>query len=243
MREVEMHFLDHLEELRWRIIKALVSVFILTIICFAFSDQILKLLLIPTENLTYKVNLQVLKVQTIFVIKLELALIAGIIISLPVIFYQIWAFIAPGLLDRERKYIIPVITFATLSFLAGSAFAYYIIVPYSLEFFLSLAPPSITNNIAIDFYFGYVIRIILVFGVVFELPVVSLLLTKIGLITPSMLRKYRSYAIVIIFIAAAILTPPDPTTQILLAVPLVILYEITIIVSHFFVRKDKKSAS
>ncbi len=242
MKEVEMHFLDHLEELRWRILKALAFVFVLTIICFAFSDQILNLLLIPTENLTYKINLQVLKVQTIFVIKLELALIAGIILSLPVIFYQIWAFIAPGLLDRERKYIIPVITFATLSFLAGSSFAYYIIVPYSLEFFLSLAPPSITNNIAIDFYFGYVIRIILVFGVVFELPVVSLLLTKIGLITPSMLRKYRSYAIVVIFIAAAILTPPDPTTQILLAVPLVILYEITILVSYFFVRKDKKSA-
>lgn len=237
----EMPFLEHLEELRWRFLKIISVVFVLTIVTFFFSDYILNFFLYSTKHLKYDINLQVLKVQTIFIIKLEIALIIGIVISMPIIFYQIWAFIAPGLLKKEKKYVVPVILFATLSFLAGSSFAYFIIVPYALEFFLSLAPPSVTNNIAIDFYFGFIIRIILVFGVVFELPVLSLFLTKIGLLTPQFLRKYRRYAIIIVFIAAALLTPPDPTTQIMLGIPLVILYEVTIWISYFFYKKKEGS--
>lgn len=119
-----MPFLDHLEELRWRIIKSLIAVVIFTIISFAFSDPILDFLLLTTKNLKHQLQLQVLKVQTVFIIKLELALIAGIMLSLPVIFYQIWAFVAPGLLENERKYVVPVITFATISFIVGAAFAF-----------------------------------------------------------------------------------------------------------------------
>lgn len=232
-----MPFLDHLEEMRRRIIKVLISVVALTIICFFFSDYLLEAFIYSTKNLEHPINLQVLKVQTIFIIKLEIALIFGIILSLPYLFYHIWGFIAPGLLEEERKWVIPVILFATLSFLAGAVFAYMVIIPLALDFFLGLAPPSVTNNIAIDFYFGFIARLILVFGITFELPVVSLFLTKIGLITPRFLKKYRRYAIVIIFIAAAILTPPDPTTQVLLAIPLLILYEFTIWISHVFYRK------
>lgn len=238
--EVEMPFLDHLEELRWRIIRALIAVSVATIACFFISDVILDFLLVTTKNLRTDINLQVLKVQTIFIIKLEIALIFGIILSLPYIFYQIWAFIAPGLLEKERKYVVPVILFATLSFIVGSSFAFFIIVPFALDFFLSLAPPSVTNNIALDFYFGFVVRIVLVFGIVFELPILSILLTKIGLLTPGILKKYRRYAIVSIFIVAAILTPPDPTTQVMLGIPLVILYEITIWLSYLFQKKKKE---
>lgn len=240
IEEVEMPFLDHLEELRWRIIKSLIAVVVFTIISFAFSDQILEFLLLTTKNLKHQLQLQVLKVQTVFIIKLELALIAGIMLSLPVIFYQIWAFVAPGLLENERKYVVPVITFATISFIIGAAFAFFVIIPFALDFFLSLVPENVKNNIALDFYFGFVARIVLVFGVVFELPVVSLLLTKLGLLTPQFLRKYRRYAIVVIFVLAAILTPPDPTTQIMLAVPLLLLYEVTIWISYFFAKKPKK---
>lgn len=240
-KEIEMPFLDHLEELRWRIIRALIAVAAGTIACFFVSDYILNLLLLNTKNLNYDLNLQVLKIQTVFVIKLEIALIFGIVLSLPYIFYQIWAFVAPGLLEKERKYVYPVILFATLSFLVGSAFAFFVIVPYALEFFLSLAPPSVTNNIALDFYFGFIARIVLVFGIVFELPVLSLLLTKIGLLSPKLLRKYRRHAIVAIFILAAILTPPDPLTQTMLAIPLVILYEVTIWISYFIFRKKDES--
>lgn len=235
-----MPFLDHLEELRWRIIKSLIAVVIFTIISFAFSDQILDFLLLTTKNLKHQLQLQVLKVQTVFIIKLELALIAGIMLSLPVIFYQIWAFVAPGLLENERKYVVPVITFATISFIVGAAFAFFVIIPFALDFFLSLVPENVKNNIALDFYFGFVARIVLVFGIVFELPVVSLLLTKLGLLTPQFLRKYRRYAIVVIFVLAAILTPPDPTTQIMLAVPLLLLFEVSIWISYFFAKKPKK---
>ena len=237
LNEIEMPFLDHLEELRWRIIRALVAVALATIACFFISDFILDFLLVTTKNLRTDINLQVLKVQTVFIIKLEIALIFGIVLSLPYIFYQIWAFIAPGLLEKERKYVVPVILFATLSFIIGSSFAFFIIVPFALDFFLSLAPPSVTNNIALDFYFGFVVRIVLVFGIVFELPIVSILLTKIGILTPRILKKYRRYAIVAIFIGAAILTPPDPTTQVMLGIPLVVLYEITIWLSYLFQKK------
>ena len=240
--EIEMPFLEHLEELRWRAIRILIAVAALTIGCFFVSDYMLNFLLYSTKSLQYDINLQVLKIQTVFVIKLELALIFGIVLSLPYILYQIWQFVAPGLLEKERKYVFPVIFFATLSFLTGAGFAYFIIVPIALDFFLSLAPSSVSNNIALDFYFGFVARIVLVFGVVFELPVVSLFLTKIGLLTPEFLKKYRRYAIVIIFIVAAILTPPDPTTQVMLAIPLVVLYEFTIWISYFF-RKKKQEAS
>ena len=238
--EIEMPFLDHLEELRWRAIRILIAVMALTIGCFFVSDYILDFLLFSTKGLQFEINLQVLKVQTVFIIKLELALIFGIVLSLPYILFQIWQFVSPGLLDKERIYVFPVIFFATISFLIGAGFAYFIIVPIALDFCLSLAPDTVTNNIALDFYFGFVVRIVIVFGIVFELPVVSLFLTKIGLLTPDILKKYRRYAIVTIFILAAILTPPDPTTQVMLGIPLVILYEFTIWISYFF-RKKKKA--
>ena len=239
-KEKEMPFLDHLEELRWRILKSVISIFILMLICYGFSDQILDLLLYPGQHLETPVPLQVLKVQTVFIIKLEIALVAGIIFSLPVIFYQMWQFLAPGLLQNERK-LIPLLVFLTvLCFLAGGAFAYFLIIPYALQFFLSLAPPNITNNIALDFYIGFLLRIIIVFGVVFELPMLTLLLAKLGLVTPDFMRKYRRYAIVGAFILGALLTPPDPTTQIMLAIPMILLYELSIFIAMIFGSKRKK---
>lgn len=240
MQVNEMPFLDHLEELRWRIIKSLVSVVIFTIISFFFSDYILQWLLLPSFEVNAQISLQVLKVQAVFIIKLEIALLVGVISSIPVILYQIWAFLAPGLHSHERKYIWPIIFFAMISFGTGASFAYYIIIPYALEFFLGLAPENVTNNIAIDFYFGFLLRLLIVFGVVFELPVISIILSKMGLITPTFLKKYRRHAIVLFFVAAAILTPPDPTTQLFLAVPLILLYEVTILILRLISKDDKK---
>jgi len=239
-QEKEMPFLDHLEELRWRLLKSIISIIIMMIISFSFSDAILVMLLYPGQHLEPPVSLQVLKVQTVFVIKLEIALVAGIIFSLPVIFYQMWQFLAPGLLKKERK-LLPLLVFLTvLCFLAGGAFAYFLIIPYALQFFLSLAPPNIQNNIALDFYIGFLLRLIVVFGVVFELPMLTLLLARLGLITADFMRKYRRYAIVAAFIIGAILTPPDPTTQVMLAVPMIFLYEISIFIAHIFGSKRKK---
>ncbi len=234
---MEMSFLDHLEELRWRLLKSIVSIVVFMLGAFFISDYVLDFLLLPMQDINAQISMQVLKVQTIFVIKLEIALILGIILSLPVILYQLWAFIAPGLLPKEKKYIWPIIFFAMLSFLIGASFAYFIIIPYALEFFLGLAPSTVSNNIAIDFYMGFILRLILVFGIVFELPILSVVLAKLGLISPQFLRKYRRHAIVTIFIIGAILTPPDPTTQVFLAIPLVILYEVTIWMAAVFGKK------
>jgi len=237
LNEREMPFLDHLEELRWRLLKSIISVFVMMVLCFLVSDEILKVLLYPGKNIDPPVPLQVLKVQTVFIIKLEIALFAGIIISLPVIFYQLWQFLAPGLLKKERKLLPIIVFFSVLCFLIGGAFAYFIIIPYALQFFLSLAPIDIENNIALDFYIGFLLRLIIVFGVVFELPMLSLILSKFGILTPQFMRKYRKYAIVGAFILGAILTPPDPTTQMFLAIPIILLYELSIFISYFFATK------
>lgn len=239
MTKGDMPFLDHLEELRWRIVKSLISVVIFTIISFYFSEPILQWMLAPANNAVEQISLQVLKVQAVFIIKLEIALIMGVIFSIPVLLFQIWGFISPGLKPKERLYIWPIVIFAMLSFLLGAALSYYIIVPLALEFFLGLAPENITNNISVDYYFGFLIRLLLVFGVVFELPVISVILSKMGLLTVDFLKKYRRHAIVLFFVAAALLTPPDPTTQVFLAVPLLLLYEVTILLTRIF--ENKKS--
>ncbi len=232
--EKEMPFLDHLEELRWRLLKSVISVFVMMVICFFFSDFILELLRYPGNQIDPPVPLQVLKVQTVFIIKLEIALFAGVIFSLPVIFYQLWQFVTPGLLATERKLVPVVVLASVVCFLVGGAFAYFIIIPYALQFFLSLAPVDIENKIALDFYIGFLLRIIIVFGVVFELPMLTFILAKFGLLTAEFMRKYRKYAVVGAFILGAILTPPDPTTQVLLAFPIVILYEISIYIAKVF---------
>jgi len=237
--EREMPFLDHLEELRWRIFKSLITVFVLMLVCWGFSDYLLEALRYPGTQIEPPLKMQVLKVQTVFMTKLEIALVAGLILGLPVIIYQIWQFVAPGLFKNEKKFL-PIVILSTVGcFLIGGLFAYFIIIPFALQFFMDLAPPDIENNIALDFYIGFLLRIIVVFGVVFELPIISIILTKMGLLTPRFMRKYRRYALVGAFILGAILTPPDPSTQIMLAVPMILLYELSIFLSYMFSSERK----
>ena len=236
-----MPFLDHLEELRWRLFKALISVFVLMLVCWAFSDQLLEILRYPARQIDPPLKMQVLKVQTVFMTKLEIALVGGIILGLPVIIYQAWQFIAPGLIKNEKKFLPIVIISTILCFLIGGVFAYVIIIPFALQFFMDLAPMDIENNIALDFYIGFLLRIIIVFGVVFELPIISIILTKMGLLTPQFMRKYRRYALVLAFVLGAILTPPDPSTQIMLAIPIILLYEVSIYLSYLFSPKKKEA--
>jgi sec-independent protein translocase protein TatC len=239
INEKEMPFLDHLEELRWRLFKSLISVFVLMLICWGFSDQLLEILRYPGTQINPPLKMQVLKVQTVFMTKLEIALVGGVILGLPVIIYQLWQFVAPGLVKNEKKFLPIVILSTIICFLIGGLFAYFIIIPYALQFFMDLAPADIENNIALDFYIGFLLRIIIVFGVVFELPILSIILTKMGIITPRFMRKYRRYALVIAFILGAILTPPDPSTQIMLAIPIILLYEVSIFLSYLFSSKNK----
>jgi len=238
----EMPFLDHLEELRWRIIKCLAAVVVMMIIAFPFSGKILYLLTLPNDQLANPPKLIFLKPTGMLMVRLGIAIAAGLVLSLPIIVYQIWQFVAPGLLEKERRYIWPVILITVACFLSGVAFAYFIMLPFILPFLYSLGTETIQPTININEYIGFVVRIILVTGLVFELPAISFFLSRVGILNPRILRRYRRYAIILIFITAAILTPPDPGSQILLAGPLLILYEISVWVSVLASRRRAKSA-
>jgi sec-independent protein translocase protein TatC len=235
--EKEMTFLEHLEELRWRIIWALLGLVIGTIICFIFIDFLVDTVLLrPARN--SGAHLQNLKPFGQLFLYFQVALIGGVILSLPNIFYQLWKFIAPALKKSERKYISAIVIFTSLCFLCGIVFAYFVMLPLTLKFAAQFGSSTITNQFAIDEYMNIIISVMLGAGLIFELPMVSFFLTKLGILKPQFMQKYRRHAIVIIMVAAAFLTPgTDPVSQIILAVPLLLLYEISILISKLSVRK------
>ena len=236
--EDEMSFLEHLEELRWRVLYSLIGVVVGTILAWIFIDPIIDhILLLPAQKA--ELHLQNLRPFGQLFLFFQVALIVGVILSLPNLFYQIWLFISPALKASERKYVTAVVTFSTFCFLSGIVFAYFVMLPLTLSFAGQFGSAQIENNFAIDEYFSIIISVMLAAGVVFELPMMSFFLSKLGLLTPAFMRKYRRHAIVIILLAAAILTPgTDPVAQVLLAVPLVLLYEISIFVSKVFQKKS-----
>jgi sec-independent protein translocase protein TatC len=236
----EMSFFDHLEELRWRIIKMLIGIVLGMILCSIFIDFLVNsVLLAPVVNLNahlgpgqQPLHLQNLKPFGQLFLYMEVAIIGGVVLSIPNILYQLWAFIAPGLMPKERQYIRSIVFFSTFCFLVGIVFAYYVMLPAAFQFFAGFGSSSIANNIAINEYMSFVVSVLLAAGVVFELPMVSWFLSKLGILRPEFMRKYRRHSIVVIFIAAAFLTPgTDPVSQILLAIPLMGLYEISIWIS------------
>ncbi len=232
-----MHFLDHLEELRWRLLKSFISILIGSVVTFYFIDLIIEFLIKPTQSLTNPMDLQVLKVQGMFMIKWGIALIGGFVLAIPVLTYQLWKFIAPGLYLNERKYVGPLIFFTYLSFLIGLVFSYTVIIPFSLEFFTSIGVDQIENNFSINYYFNFVTWLMIGSGLIFELPVLVFILSVIGLLTPAFMSHYRRHSIVIILILSAFITPPDPVSLVLMFIPLWLLYEISIGVSWLANRK------
>lgn len=237
IQDVEMPFLDHLEELRWRIIKAVGGIFIATIISFIFIDFFIEnIFLLPAK--ASNIRLQNLRPFGQLFLYFEVALIIGAILSLPNIFYQFWKFISPALKESERKYIVWIVFFSTFCFFSGIVFAYFVMLPLSLKFAAGFGSVAIENNFAIDEYFSIIISVMLAAGTVFELPMLSFFLSRIGILTPRFMRKYRKHSYVAVFIIAAVLTPgTDPLSQVLLAIPLVFLYEISILVSKIFQKK------
>ena len=276
-RADNMPFLDHLEELRWRILKALGALAVGAVICFALSDSIVQILTRPYEEAVLSLEnqqssgavravkklvsqwlgqpraapepdapladlpparrLQALRPMTYFFISLQIAFVGGLLLALPAIFYQAWSFVAPGLLQREKRLMLPIISLSVLCFSVGALLAYYIVLPLGLRFFLALEPPDMTSQWAADEYIGFVLRLIAGFGIVFEMPVLSLFLAKVGVLTAARMRHIRRYAIIGIFVLGAIFTPPDPVSQILMALPLLLLYEISIWVCKIAERK------
>lgn len=247
----EMSFFDHLEELRWRIIKALIGIVLGMIVCAVFIDWIMnQFLLHPILRVNANlqpgqqpINLQNLKPFGQVFLYMQVAIIGGVILSVPNILYQLWAFIAPGLMPKERRYIRWIVAFSSICFLGGIAFAYFVMLPAALTFFAGFGSTAIENNIAIDEYMNFIISVMLAAGIVFELPMVSWFLSRLGILTPKFMRKYWRHAIVIILVLSAVLTPgTDPVSQVLLAVPLIGLYEISIWISAWAWRGKNKTA-
>ncbi len=246
----EMSFLEHLEELRWRIIKAGIGILLGMILCWIFIDFIINAVLLrPVVDLNQHlspgqqpIHLQNLKPFGQLFLYMQVAIIGGVILSIPNILYQLWAFIAPGLMPKERRYIKWIVFFSTFCFLFGIVFAYFVMLPAAFQFFAGFGTTDIQNNIAINEYMDFIISVLLAAGVVFELPMVSWFLSKLGILTPAFMRKYRRHSIVAIFILAAVLTPgTDPVSQVLLAIPLLLLYEASILVSAWAWKGKKKS--
>jgi len=235
-QEGSMSFLEHLEELRWRLIYSFIGIVIGTILSWIFIDYLINVILLqPAKNAG--IDLQNLKPFGQVFVYLEVAIICGLVLSIPNVFYQFWKFIAPGLKEKERKYISSIVVFSSLCFIIGIVFAYFVMLPLSLDFASQFGTKDINNQFAINEYLSVIISVMLGAGVVFELPMVTYFLTKIGILTPMFMSKYRKYAIVVILILSAFLTPADIVSQIILAIPLSFLYEFSILISKAVYKK------
>ena len=235
--QIEMGFLDHLEELRWRLVRCLLAMVIGSAVSFGYIDHILNVLLYPARSTSNPINLQVLSVQGMFLIKWFISFISGFILALPYLIYQFWRFVAPGLKVNEKQYAFPVVFFAFSSFIAGILFGYFILVPFSLEFFSGIGATHVDNNFSIQYYFSFLTWLLLGAGIIFQLPVVSLVLSAIGVLTPPFMRHYRRHSMVVILILSSFITPPDPVSMLIMSFPLILLYEMSIGVSWLVNRK------
>jgi sec-independent protein translocase protein TatC len=223
---------SHLGEVRSRLIRVIILLSILFVICFTLSETFLDIIRVPLKER----NLIFISPTEAFFAHLKLGFFFALALSIPFILYHLWEFISPGLKIKERKYTLPFVIFSTMFFIIGALFAYKYILPLGLRFLLTYKTNALTPNITIGYYISFTFRIILVFGIIFELPLISFFLTKIGIVKPSILTKNRKYAILLIFVVSAILTPPDVITQILMALPLIFLYEISVIVCRMVYR-------
>ena len=237
----EMTLTEHLAELRKRLINSFIAIFIGFAISYHFSEDIFWVLMEPLlKVLPPKDGKMVfLTLTEPFITYLKVAFVTGLFLASPVIFWEIWKFIAPGLYPHERKYVIPFVISASISFIGGAFFGYFIVFPFAFKFLISFANQDITASLSMAKYFSFTTKMLIAFGLIFELPLITLFLSRLGIVTADMLKQWRKYAIVIIFIVSAILTPPDVMSQLLMAVPLIILYEISVIIARIFGRKKK----
>ena len=244
-------FVEHLTELRSRLLKSIVYVFIFFIICYIFSENIYAFLVEPYANAVKNDGIDRRLIFTAlhetFITYLKVAFFTSMFISSPIIITQIWKFIAPGLYKNEKKALLPYLIATPVLFLLGGMLVYYLIMPLAINFFLSFESPASLNTLPIQLeakvneYLSLIMRLIFAFGISFQLPVFLSLLAHVGFIDSEYLKKRRKYVVIIIFTMAAILTPPDPITQIGLGIPLLILYELSILLVKF-IEKKKKNA-
>jgi len=244
-------FVEHLTELRSRLVKSIVYLFIFFIVCYFFAENIYSFLLAPYAEAVKddEVNRRMIftALHETFITYLKVAFFAAMFITSPIILTQIWKFVAPGLYKNEKRALLPYLIATPTLFLLGGMLVYYLIMPLAIKFFLSFETTTQFTNLPIQLeakvneYLSLIMRLIFAFGISFQLPVLLSLLARVGFIDSEYLKKRRRYVIVIIFAVAAILTPPDPITQIGLGIPLLILYELSIL-SVKLIEKKKNNA-
>ena len=272
--EGEMSFLEHLEELRWHIIRSVIAIVVFMIIAFVFKNVLFNdIILAPknpafftnrlfcdlghylAEHMNFKnpdvlcintkpLNLISIKMAGQLTTHITVAMVAGLILAFPVVIREFWMFFKPALHSNEAKHARGAVLASSLLFFTGVLFGYFLLAPLSIHFLSSYQiSADVVNQINVRSYIGTLTSLCLATGVVFELPIVAFFLTKIGIITPSFMRKYRKHAIVVIFIVAAIITPPDVFSQTLVAIPLLILYEVSILISARVMKQKEKEHS
>jgi sec-independent protein translocase protein TatC len=236
--EEKQPFAAHRDELRKRLIVCLAAVGIGFVACYFFKVELFYILVAPLQKVMKSgETLIYTHLPEAFFTFLKTAFIGGLMLASPIIIYQFWMFIAPGLYDREKRLLLPILFLSILFFAGGALFAYYIVFPYGFQFFLSFATDTIRPMPSMKEYLGFASKLLLAFGLIFELPLVVTFLAKLGIVSVDFLKKNRKYAILLIFIVAAVLTPPDVVTQFMMAVPLMALYEVSILGARIFGKK------
>jgi sec-independent protein translocase protein TatC len=251
-----MPLTEHLSELRKRIFVSVASLFAVFVVIFNYSEKIFRILTFPLRSELKismvkpyfqvigktAVSLVFLAPAEAFWMHLKVSFVASFIISLPVIFYQLWRFLSPGLLPKEKRYVLPFILFATVMFLVGAVFCFIIVLPFAMTFLLGYKTENMAPMLSVGSYIDFCLKFILAFGVIFELPLAIILLTRFGIVSPAFLAKNRKFAVLFAFIGGAILTPtPDAFNQTLMAVPIIILYEIGILLSRIMYRRRESA--
>jgi sec-independent protein translocase protein TatC len=233
-------FTAHLEELRKRLVTSFIAVAVGFGVCYGFKEKLFQIL---TQPLISVMNQGETLIYTglpeAFFTFLKVSFLGGLMLASPVIIYQFWMFVAPGLYDREKRLLLPIVFLSTIFFVGGALFGYFIVFPFGFKFFLGFATETIRPMPSMKEYLGFSAKLLLAFGLVFELPLVITFLARLGLVSVAFLKKNRKYAILLFFVGAAILTPPDVVTQIMMALPLMLLYEISIFGARIFGKQKK----
>lgn len=240
--DANMGFLEHLEELRHRLIICMASILVMSIIGYFFAEQLIDFLTKPVGEVYF------MSPTEAFGARIKISLFAGLIVSIPIVLYQLWRFVVPGLYKHEIRLVVPVVFFGTLFFLIGAAFCFLIVLPVGVKFLIGFGTERLKPLISVGSYLSFAAWMVLAFGVVFELPVISFFLGKAGIISARTLRRGRRYAIVGILLVAGAITPsPDVFSQVMLAGPLYFLYEVSIILVHYTGKRksadDEKAAT
>lgn len=244
LAEAAMPFLDHLQELRGCLVRSCLALIAGSIFCFSWSSEIFSLLTTPLFTAFKDVSLIGTGPAEAFIVKLKVSIVAGIILTSPYSFFELWRFIAPGLYKEEKKAALPFVLFSTLFFLFGVSFCYILIFPFTFGFFMDeFVSIGVSPTIKIGEYLAFAVELLSIFGMIFELPVLTFLLARLGLVSYRWLIDKFRYATVGIFIVAGVLTPPDVVTQLLLAGPLLVIYGICILIAKFVTPYAPKEAA